>query len=115
MTTKDRLIATLEQARDRIDSGQKRFICHALPHTEAGNRIRRYIMKSLNAGQETQWVASLEGWAASENNELMCELARDRIRARRHNLYTPRDARLRWIDAMIESVRTGKPVKGDWE
>lgn len=91
-------IELLQEARSLIADGGDDFICSALlqaTQDRGHGEVRRarlaltdYIEASLAP------YVTLEGWMRSRGGSLCA-----------------RPARLAWIDAMIESIRTGEPVK----
>lgn len=87
ITAKDKIEA-LKVARSKADKIEFFFICHALPITPAGNKLRTFISNEL--GGHT----SLASWI--EENQLGTPT--DPASMRQH--------RLAWIDWMIASLES---------
>ena len=101
-------IEALLVAREYIEDGTEQYICYALPESPVGDMLVNFISRQIHP------YNSLEDWAANTCNNWTGECSSDLywIIYQRPDLL--RDARIRWIDAMIESIETRSEVKGDW-
>lgn len=121
-------IKALMAARESIVAGHDYNICSALPDNDAGKAIREFIMMKLNTDNEVYY----HWWAIEKfrskglkdkalrhyNSDINQRSTLDRQSLPRQHFFVNSAAakgRTRWIDAMIKSIRTRKPVKKDWE
>lgn len=108
-------IDALEVAYEAIAQDRHRFICYALPHTTGGEHMRRFVSESLQ-DVPGYWIASLEAWITSRCNQHFDRDMKDQLNALDAGdfYHVAKDARLRWIKAMIYAIRHDVPVRGDW-
>lgn len=109
ITTQEKL-ETLRVALRRLETGEKRYICYALPDGLAGDHLRAFVEAQIQPfGTLTNWVANVStDWPCGQRR------ARSVYFFDKIDPQLEVDTRIRFVKAMIRAVETGTEVQGDW-